>query len=199
MATSKTTHTKPAPKKAAAPKKPAAKKAAPKTAPKKAAPAKKAAPKAEGFDWPKPPREILIAYLKANVTDAQDAPNTGAPFITENGILRIRSEHWRAWLVDQGIAPSKSEATAPIRELGFSMKPYALPGEGRSHGFYTGELPKSKLPGLGKLPIRKATRTAAPRNPFKGLTDGQRAELLDALADRPESELRDELAGMLSA
>jgi hypothetical protein len=128
------------------------------------------------------------------VTDAQDAPNTGAPFITENGILRIRSEHWRASLVDNGMVPSKSEATAPIRELGFSMKPYALPGEGRSHGFYTGELPK----GTGKLPIRKATRTARPRNPFKGLTDGQRAELLDALADRPESGLRDELATMIS-
>ena len=84
------------------------------------------------------------------------------------------------------------------------MKPYALPGEGRAHGFYTGPAPK----GTSKLPRRKPARAArAPRNPFAMLEQGQR-ELIrkglgglgdGALGSAEAAAARDELIALLDA
>src|SRR3954451_6042127 len=97
--------------KAAAAKKPngnGAKQAAPKTATPKPKAAKQAAPKKTEAKQAAPiTRELILTYLKANASDAPDAPNKGLPFITEDGILRIRGEHWREWLAAQKIDASK--------------------------------------------------------------------------------------------
>ena len=69
-----------------------------------------AAGAAPAFAWPTPPRELLLAYLEANVSAEQDAPTKGLPFINEADVLRIRAEHWRAWLEGQGIKAPKLEA-----------------------------------------------------------------------------------------
>jgi hypothetical protein len=153
--------------------------------------------KEPAFTWPKPANAVLLDYLTANVSDAAEAPNQGLPFITEDGTLRIRSEHWRDWLVEQGIAPSKMEATKPIRDLDYKMKPYALPGEGRSHGFYTGPAPE----GTGDLPRRKGGRGTRTARPFGTLSDAQRQVLTEALTSAkfrgPLSDARDELLAQL--
>jgi hypothetical protein len=150
------------------------------------------------FDWPTKPAELIVAYVTERASADADAPNKGLPFINDDGILRVRSEDWRNWLEAKGITPSKLEASKPWRDAGFSMKPYALPGEGRSHGFYTGPAPK----GTAKLPRRKAQRAARAPRPFGRLTDAQRVVIDNALADyKPASDelkaAREELVAAL--
>jgi hypothetical protein len=166
---------------------PAKKKSTTKKGQKKVATTTEAPESTNEFTWPKPAGEVLLSYLTENVSDAAEAPNQGLPFITADGTLRIRSEHWREWLVAQGIAPSKMEATKPIRELGFAMKPYALPGEGRSHGFYTGPAPE----GTESLARRAGGRGPRTARPFGTLTDTQRQALTEALTG---AKLKGELA-----
>ena len=183
-------------------------KAAGKAAAEKEAPKVTATATAPAFEWPKEGAvKILLRYLKETTSDAADAPNKGVPFITDSGILRIKGKHWIEWLAANGMTPSKIEAGAPIRELGFSMKPFPIPGENRGEGFYTGNV--SALDGADKLSVRHTQRgrTAAPKNPFTSWTDDQKATVTAALrAFKPnkrtdegkaQSNTRDELLALL--
>lgn len=187
-------------KKTTAAKKPAAKKTtAAKPAAKKENATTATAPAKVEFEWPKKPRELLTDYLTENISDAADAPNAGLPFITEGGILRVRGEHWRNWLTAKDINPPKLEASQVFRDLGFAMKPFALPGEERSHGFYTGHAPK----GTERMPRRVIARAAAtPKNPFAKLSAGQLDVLGKALAkftgSIADKAIRDELAARVN-
>jgi hypothetical protein len=163
---------------------------------KKAAPAKPA-----GFDWPKPAKDLLTEYLKAEVTDAQDAPNRAKPFINENGVIHIHSTDWRAWLKDtHGLEPGKAEAAKPLRDAKLSVRTVQLPGEDRALGFYVGKAPA----GTARLPRRVAERASRPRKAFRRLTDEQRQVIgaaLTAYEYAPEeaklAKVRDELLEQL--
>jgi hypothetical protein len=147
------------------------------------------------FEWPKKPAAVLLDYLKAEVTDAADAPNRAKPFINSAGVLHLHSTDWRAWLAGQGMEPTKSQAAAPLRAAGLAVRAYPLPREGRSLGFYTGPAPK----GTDKLARRVVQRASAPRRPFAKLTEDERSELAAALTARPAGETRDALLILLAA
>jgi hypothetical protein len=147
-----------------------------KTATKRTAGRKPAASKPAGFAWPKPAKQVLADYLKAEVTDAQDAPNRAKPFINEAGVVHLHSSDWREWLKAQGLEPTKGELAKPLRDAGLKVRAFPLRGEGRSLGFY---IPAPN--GTARLPRRVAERTSRPRNPFRSLSVGQRGELLEAL------------------
>jgi hypothetical protein len=166
--------------------------------PAKDKPARKAAdkPAAPEFAWPTDPAKLLVEYLKARVTGAADSPNRAQPFINANGVLRMHSTDWIAWLAEQGIEPGKGKAAEPLRDAGLGVRTFPLPGEDRALGFYTGPAPK----GTEKLPRYAPARAArAPRNPFAALSEPQRSELAQAMVERPEGELRDELLALLVA
>src|SRR3954468_1544116 len=91
--------------------------------------------KPAGYEWPKPAAEILLNYLKAEVTDAHDAPNRAKPFINANGKLHLHSSDWLQWLVANGMPASKREAAVPLREAGLKVRAFPLPGEERALGF----------------------------------------------------------------
>lgn len=153
---------------------------------------------AEKVAWPKAPAVMLVNYLKAEVTDAPDAPNRSKPFINEAGIVHLHSTDWRTWLAAQGMELTKSQAAEPLRDAGLKVRAFPLPGEGRSLGFYIGQAPK----GTEKLPRRKGGRTAAPARPFGKLTPEQREVLLTALTAHvfeagPLADARDELVAQL--
>jgi hypothetical protein len=165
---------------------------------KKATPKAKAAAAKPEFTWPKPPAKLLAEYLKARVTADADGPNRKQPFINEAGVLRVHSTDWMEWLAANDMAPSKGEAAKPLRDAGLAVRSFPLPGEDRAFGFYTGAAPA----GTERLPRRAGTRrAAAPRNPFKGLTEPQRSYLVTALVERPDEadETRDELLQLLIA
>jgi hypothetical protein len=170
---------------------PAAAEKAPKAKAPKATPA--------GFEWPKAAAEVLLDYLSAEVSGDQDAPNHDRPFIDPNGVLRVHSDHWRGWLTDQGLSPSKGEAAAPLRDAGLGVRSFPLPGQnGKARGFYTGPAPK----GTEDLPRRaRATRAAAaPRNAFARVPENQRSYLARLVIEADEGEMRDEvLAALIGA
>jgi hypothetical protein len=123
------------------------------------------------LEWPTEPRDLLVKFLTERVSDAPDAPNRELSFITEAGVARFTRTAWRAWLVEQGIAVGKVEAGRPLRELGFVMRAFSLPGEGRALGMYLGDAPKGteKLPAQGGAQGRRwrpaqALRQAEPRS-----------------------------------
>lgn len=163
---------------------------------------------ADAFVWPKEGAvKILLRYLKENTSDAPDAPNKGLPFVTDSGIIRIKPDHWRDWLTENGLAPTKLEAGRPIRELGFSMKPFPIPGTGHGAGFYTGNV--SQLEGADKLPVRQTQRgPGRPKNPFTGMSDQHRGVIVAALTafkpnkrtddGKAQSEAKDELLALVS-
>ena len=88
----------------------------------------------------------------------------------------------------------KVEAGRPLRELGFVMRAFSLPGEGRALGMYLGDAPK----GTEKLPPRKVERRGGrggQRNPFGKLSPAHVAVLVDALMAAPRSDERDKAPG----
>lgn len=153
------------------------------------------------FIWPKAGAAILLDYLKAEVTGDADAPNKGAPFIDAKGIVRFTGTHWRGWLDKQGMHPGKNEAGVPVREAGLKMRPFALPGESRQMGFYTGPAPK----GTASLPrriVERAARSASsaprkPANPFSKFTDEQVAYLRTVIAKGKKGDVKDALTALL--
>jgi hypothetical protein len=169
------TQTKPAAKRT---RKPAAKPAA-KATPKAKPQAKKAPATPVAFEWPQAPGKLLNAYLTARVTADEDGPARKQPFIGENGVLRVHSSDWVAWLGAQGIHPGKSVAAAPLRDAGLGVRSFPIPGESFAYGFYTGPAPK----GTEKLPRRKgAARAPRATRPFGTLTADQKQALYVALA-----------------
>jgi hypothetical protein len=158
------------------------------------------AAKPQGFDWPKPAKQVLADYLKARVTADQNAPNEARPFINQKDVLHVHSSDWRAWLAEQGLKPSKADAAKPLRDAGLKVRAFPLPGEGRSLGFYTGTAPA----GTSRLPRREAVRRPRASRPFGRLTDEQRQVIgaaLTAYEFAPEeaelAEVRDELLEQL--
>jgi hypothetical protein len=150
-----------------------------------------AASESTGYAWPKPPSEVLLDYLKAEVTDAHDAPNRAKPFVNANGKLHMHSSDWLQWLVANGMPTNKREAAVPLREAGLKVRAFPLPGENRALGFYIGDAPT----GTERLPRRvpqRATRT--PRTPFSKLTVAQRELVRDALVGMPNAKLKGERA-----
>ena len=87
-------------------------------------------PAKTGYEWPKPAAKVLLDYLKAEVTDAADAPNRAKPFINANGVLHMHSTDWREWLTANGMPMTKAEAAAPLRDAGLKVRAFPLPGEG---------------------------------------------------------------------
>lgn len=153
------------------------------------------------FTWPKKPAEILLDYLKAEVTADASAPNKGAPFIDAKGILRFTGTHWRTWLAKQGMHPGKNEAGKPVRDAGMKMRPFALPGENRQMGFYTGPAPRgtSSLP---KRIVERATRSTSstprkPADPFSKFTDEQMEYLRTVIERGKKGEVKDSLLDLL--
>jgi hypothetical protein len=129
------------------------------------------------FQWPKPVAKILIDYLTERVSAEVDVKNPGRPFISADGKLHVKLDDWREWLVGQGLAPSRNEASAPLREIG-PGRTVKLPGVDKGVGFYVGAAPT----GTTKLPRRpQVTPTRQPRNPLAGLSDEQRAVVKAAL------------------
>lgn len=113
------------------------------------------------FTWPKPAKQLLVAYLKERVSGAADAPHLGLPFITEAGVLRIKPSDWCDWLTAQDIAAPKRDALQALKDAGLVQKVYALPKhpdhpDAKSFGLYTGSAPT----GTKSLPRRAVERTA---------------------------------------
>jgi hypothetical protein len=169
-----------------------------------ATPAQPAPAASAAFTWPGGAQATLVRYLKARVSDTFDPENPARPYINTSGRLFVHSSDWREWLVDNGLAPSKSEAAKPLRDLGMSVKATPLPGLGRALGFYIGDtLPK----GTEKLPRREGRSSSgprAPRNPLRGLSDAQREVVAAALtaykptrANKAHGDVRDELLALL--
>jgi hypothetical protein len=154
------------------------------------------------FEWPKAPAEVLVDYLKAEVTDAQDAPNRAKPFINEKGVVHLHSSDWRHWLAEQGLEPTKAQAAEPLRAAGLKVRAVPLPGEDRALGFYIGKAPS----GAGKLPRRKAARRPRQARPF-GRPNAEQVEVLgraltalEFADDEAElAKVRDELLATLEA
>ena len=154
---------------------------------------------AQSVKWPHRPSDLLVRFLNRRVSDAADAPNRGLPFITEAGVVRFTGTAWREFLLNEGIAVSKKEAAQPLREMGFVVRAFSIPGEGRSLAMYLGQAPK----GTEKLPRRKVERRKGGgdrRNPvatISRLPAAHRRVLLDALMAAPRSAERDELLAHL--
>lgn len=158
--------------------------------------------KPDEFKWPKPKAEILLDYLKSEVTADHNAPNRGAPFIDAKGIVRFTGTHWREWLSKQGMHPGKNEAGVPVRDAGLKMRPFALPGESRQLGFYTGPAPRGTA-SLPKRIVERAARgtgggsTRKPASPFAKFTDEQVAYLRTVIAKGKKGTVKDELLALL--
>lgn len=117
--------------------------------------------KAAPFEWPKRPSEVLLDYLRENVTAEPDTPFTGLPYINEKGTLHVNGKHWRAWLKKQKLTPSPGEAGAPLRDAKLIGRAVPVPGTKKSAGFYVGAAPT----GTKSLPRRKRASKAAAEAP----------------------------------
>jgi hypothetical protein len=110
-------------------------------------------------DKTRTPKQLLSAYLKERVSGDHDAPHQGLPFISDQGVLRVRPTDWCDWLTAQGVEMSKREALQVLKDAGLTQKVYVLPAhddyETRSYGLYTGKAPS----GTSKLP-RRASKAA---------------------------------------
>ena len=174
----------------------------------KAKPAPAAAPTPEdrnAFQWPKAASAVLLDYLTARVSAEFDPEHPARPYINSNGKLFVHSTDWRDWLLEQGLAPSKSEAAKPLRDNVGVVRATPLPGMDKALGFYQGTAPK----GTEKLPRREsraASGPRAPRTPFGKLTDEQRAVVTAALTafkpgrsaqGKQQADVRDELLAQL--
>ena len=157
------------------------------------------------FQWPKAASAVLLDYLTARVSAEFDAEHPARPYINSNGKLFVHSTDWRDWLLEQGLAPSKSEAAKPLRDNVGVVRATPLPGMDKALGFYQGTAPK----GTEKLPRREsraASGPRAPRTPFGKLTDEQRAVVTAALTafkpgrsaqGKQQADVRDELLAQL--
>jgi len=178
----------------------------------KAKPAPKPAPKPEpveedrnAFQWPKSAASVLLDYLSARVSAEFDPEHPARPYINSNGKLFVHSTDWRDWLLENGLAPSKSEAAKPLRDNVGVVRATPLPGMDKALGFYQGPA----LPGTEGLPRREsraASGPRAPRNPLSALNDEQRVVVTKALMmlkpgrtaeGKRLADVRDELLALL--
>lgn len=112
-------------------------------------PAKPAAAKPDAIEA-KAGRELLVAYLKAETSNADDALAKAAPTVTD-GKLRVKAWTFQAYLAKTlGRDVSRREATAILKDAGLVSQNWnALPQGARV--VYAGDVPA----GAGKLPQRK--------------------------------------------
>jgi hypothetical protein len=103
------------------------------------------------------PKATLAAYLKAEVTSTEvGTVELPAPYVTKTGRLYVHSRHMTKWAkakVDRKI--EQSDVQRALRSLGLSVRAVAMPGLGKSVGFYTG---KPKGVSLKGLPVRELSR-----------------------------------------
>lgn len=161
------------------------------------------------FQWPKAASAVLLDYLTARVSAEFDPEHPARPYINSNGKLFVHSTDWRDWLLEQGLAPSKSEAAKPLRDNVGVVRATPLPGMDKALGFYQGTAPKGteNLPRRSR-PLAPATvaRSRAARNPLSGLNDEQRVVVTKALMmlkpgrsaeGKRLADVRDELLALL--
>src|ERR1700733_7679122 len=157
------------------------------------------------FQWPKSAASVLLDYLSARVSAEFDPEHPARPYINSNGKLFVHSTDWRDWLLENGLAPSKSEAAKPLRDNVGVVRATPLPGMDKALGFYQGPA----LPGTEGLPRREsraASGPRAPRNPLSALNDEQRVVVTKALMmlkpgrtaeGKRLADVRDELLALL--
>ena len=101
------------------------------------------------FQWPKAASVVLLDYLTARVSAEFDPEHPARPYINSNGKLFVHSTDWRDWLLEQGLAPSKSEAAKPLRDNVGVVRATPLPGMDKALGFYQGPA----LPGTDRKSV----------------------------------------------
>lgn len=152
------------------------------------------------FMWPKKASEMLLDYLKAEVSPDADAPNKRKPFINAKGIVRLHSTHWREWLTTQGLEPTKSQAAAPLRDAGLKVQAFPLPGENRSLGFYVGPAPAGTKSLPRRDPQRAARGTGQPRrpaSPFSRFSNEQMEYLRTLITKSKKGPMKDAMLALL--
>jgi hypothetical protein len=106
------------------------------------------------------PKKTLAAYLKAEAsTDQVGSVELPAPHVTKAGNLYVHSRHMTAWAkknVDRKV--EQADVQAALRSLGLSVRAAAMPGIGKSVGFYTG---RPKGVSLRGLPVRELSRNGS--------------------------------------
>jgi hypothetical protein len=110
---------------------------------------------------PKPalnPAAALAAYLKAQATaDEVGTVELPKPYVTVNGRVYVHSRHMLAWAKrEYGKQITQRDVQQALLRLGLIVRATALPGLGRSVGFYTGVKPKGVS--LKGVPVRDRRR-----------------------------------------
>jgi hypothetical protein len=100
------------------------------------------------------PKATLAAYLKAEVTSTEvGTVELPAPYLTKAGNLHVHSRHMTKWAkakVDRKV--EQADVQRALRSLGLKVRAVAMPGLGKSAGFYVG---KPKGVSLKGLPVRE--------------------------------------------
>jgi hypothetical protein len=100
------------------------------------------------------PKATLAAYLKAEVTSTEvGTVELPAPYVTKTGRLYVHSRSMTKWAkANVGRKVEQADVQAALRGLGLSVRATAMPGTGKSVGFYT----DAKVKGLSVkgLPVR---------------------------------------------
>ena len=105
------------------------------------------------------PKAALTAYLKAKVTaDEVGTVEAPAPYITKAGRVYVHSRSMLAWARGEyGKHVTQRDVQAALRSLGLTVRATAMPGLGRSVGFYTAARAPRGVSVKG-LPVRELAR-----------------------------------------
>ena len=131
-------------------------------------------------------QKLLLEYLKSEVTgDAELDPLNVPPTIDQDGKLRVRSLHWRAWLAKRGIEVGATAAVKVLREAGLEQERWFSLPRGKRMCYVTTDLPRGtgNLPRREDTPLAGATQPGERRgaNPLRRLSDEQAAVVKAAL------------------
>jgi hypothetical protein len=107
------------------------------------------------------PAALLRAYLLSHADEREvGTVEQPCPYVSTNGRVYVHSRHLLAWARGEyGEEVSQRDVQAALRSLGMSVRAMALPGLGKSAGFYTAASVKGLS--LRSVPIRLRPRAKA--------------------------------------